>query len=99
MPDSREAIAERLILSHRHLDRSGEIFENRFYLSLYVILSVGEGSLSLHRRLPSPFGLAQKGPKTQGLELMSGKFVKAFIAASQAAMKNRSIRDALGCGC
>jgi hypothetical protein len=29
---------------------------------------------------------------------MLGKFVKAFIAASQAAMKNRRIRDALACG-
>ncbi|KQN34270.1 hypothetical protein ASE92_11695 [Pedobacter sp. Leaf41] len=33
----------------------------------------------------------------QGLELMSDKFVKALIAASQAAMKNRRIRDALVC--
>jgi len=42
--------------------------------------------------------LDNKEAKNQGLDLMSGKFVKAFIAASQAAMKNRSIRDALGCG-
>ncbi|KQN35790.1 hypothetical protein ASE92_06495 [Pedobacter sp. Leaf41] len=31
------------------------------------------------------------------MDLMSGKVVKAFIAASQAAMKNRRIRDALVC--
>ncbi|WP_165953203.1 hypothetical protein [Pedobacter changchengzhani] len=31
----------------------------------------------------SPFGLAQKIPKDQGLDLMSDKLVKAFRAATQ----------------
>jgi len=39
----------------------------------------------------SYFSLERKVAKGQGLDLMSGKVVKAFIAASQAAMKNRSL--------
>ena len=44
------------------------------------------------------FCLDTKETKHQDLELMSGKFVKAFISESQAAMKNRRIRDAVDCG-
>jgi hypothetical protein len=46
----------------------------------------------------SYFSLDGKVAKDQGLNLMSGKFVKALTAASQAAMKNRRIRVALVCG-
>ncbi|MCX2574026.1 hypothetical protein [Pedobacter sandarakinus] len=40
------------------------------------------------------FWLDPKETKHQGLDLSSDKFVKALISASQAAMKNRSGRDA-----
>jgi len=44
----------------------------------------------------SPFSLMKKGPKNQGLDLMSDKFVKAFWSPAQAPMKNRGGRAASG---
>jgi len=35
----------------------------------------------------SPFSLMKKGPKNQGLDLMSDKFVKAYWSPAQAPMK------------
>jgi len=45
-----------------------------------------------------PFFSLMKRNKDQGWDLMSDKFVKASRAASQAAMKNCRIHDALGNG-
>jgi len=40
--------------------------------------------------------LMKKGPKNQGLDLMSDKFVKALRSSAQAPMKDRGGRAASG---
>jgi len=47
---------------------------------------------------PSPLSLMIKGPNNQGVDLMSGKIVKALISATQVPMKNRKGRVALDSG-
>jgi len=50
------------------------------------------------RQMTIFFWLSPKETKTQGLEVLSDKFVKTFKAATQAAMKNRRVCVALCCG-
>jgi hypothetical protein len=53
-------------------------------------------SVQVHRRGGSYFWLGPKVTKTQGLDLMLDKIVKAFIAAAQAPTKGREGHAALG---